>query len=50
MRLRANSGFLGVITRTGVVVNQLGIYGTDSAIMASVRVGAGVPHATTARR
>jgi len=32
----------GVFTRTGVAANQLFVYGIDSAIMASMRVGAGV--------
>ncbi len=40
----------GAFTRTGAAVNQLGIYGLDSAIMASLRVTQGTMPATTAPR
>jgi len=36
----------GVFTRSGIAVNQLGIYGVDSIIMATVRGAPGVINAT----
>jgi hypothetical protein len=37
----------GVFTRTGVAINQLGIYGTDMAIMTTVRAAPGLIDAAT---
>ena len=37
----------GVFTRTGVAINQLGVYGTDMAIMATVRAAPGLMDAAS---